>query len=186
MSDTLRFVVAAWLLAAWLVSPAQARWECSGLRLSPELVAACLGGEVPASTVVRSWGTDRALRAERAERPAAPRRVELEVNFAFGRDELSNDTQISLRNIAQFLTAPANMAIRLQVVGHTDAVGSDEVNQLLSERRASRVSAWLVQNGVVPERLRAEGRGRRELKRPEEPAAAENRRVDFVVTADAR
>lgn len=186
MSKILLFLMAGWLLGAWLIHPAQARWECSGQRLTLEQVAACLGAGVPAGAPTRSWGTDRGLRVERGEQPATPRRIELEVNFAFGRDDLSNDARISLQNIAQFLTAPMNAATRLRVIGHTDAIGSDEANQVLSERRANRVRAWLVENGVAPERLQVEGRGRRDLKRPEDPGASENRRVEFVVAVDVR
>lgn len=186
MSKILLCLMAGLLLGAWPISPAQARGECSGQRLTAEQIAACLGQGVPAGTPTRSWGADRALRLERGERPAPPRRIELEVNFAFGRDDLSNDARISLQNITQFLTAPANAAIRLRVVGHTDAIGADEANQVLSERRANRVRAWLVENGVAPERLHVEGRGRRELKRPEDPGASENRRVEFIVAVDVR
>ena len=43
----------------------------------------------------------------------------------------------------------ANPALRLEVQGHTDAVGSDAYNQPLSEARAGSVVVWLTQHGVV-------------------------------------
>ena len=47
----------------------------------------------------------------------------------------------------------------LTIVGHTDNVGTDQYNQRLSERRAQAVAQYFQNQGVVPERLAAEGRG---------------------------
>lgn len=47
----------------------------------------------------------------------------------------------------------------VDVVGHTDATGSDTYNQDLSERRAQAVAGVLVQQGVAPLRVQAIGRG---------------------------
>ncbi|MCR5444937.1 MAG: OmpA family protein [Bacteroidales bacterium] len=49
--------------------------------------------------------------------------------------------------------------LRLEVGGHTDAVGSDENNQLLSERRAKAVYDYLIISGVSPDRLTYRGYG---------------------------
>lgn len=46
------------------------------------------------------------------------------------------------------------------VVGHTDRLGSDKLNQRLSERRAKAVRDYLVTRGVDPARITSEGRGR--------------------------
>ncbi len=43
--------------------------------------------------------------------------------------------------------------------GHTDSVGSDKSNQLLSERRANAVRDWLIANGIDQARLEARGFG---------------------------
>lgn len=47
----------------------------------------------------------------------------------------------------------------LTVVGHTDNVGTDQYNQRLSEQRAQAVSQYFNRQGVIPERLAAEGKG---------------------------
>lgn len=158
---------------------------CSGHILTPGQIAACLGGGAvgnrPGGDSSRSWGAARGVQVDRGERNNEVRRVELEVNFSFARDDLSNDAQISLRNIAEFLMSAPNEVVRLQIIGHTDGLGSDAVNQNLSERRAERVRAYLISVGIAEDRLRATGRGRRELKRPDQPTAAENRRVEFQV-----
>ena len=49
--------------------------------------------------------------------------------------------------------------LRLEVGGHTDAVGSDEANLLLSERRAKAVYDYLVERGVSADRLAYRGYG---------------------------
>jgi outer membrane protein OmpA-like peptidoglycan-associated protein len=69
------------------------------------------------------------------------------------------------------------------VIGHTDAVGSDEHNDRLSLQRAERIRAQLIALGVAPERVQAAGRGKRELLVPtaDQVAEARNRRVEIVV-----
>jgi outer membrane protein OmpA-like peptidoglycan-associated protein len=49
--------------------------------------------------------------------------------------------------------------IRLEVGGHTDAVGKDEDNMLLSERRAKAVYDYLIERGIDPDRLTYRGYG---------------------------
>ena len=73
------------------------------------------------------------------------------------------------------------------VVGATDTRGSDAYNQKLSERRANNVKSYLIQNGVQGGKLKAIGKGEKDLKYPEcEPATKcpewknrANRRVYF-------
>ena len=65
--------------------------------------------------------------------------------------------------------------------GHTDAVGGDEYNQSLSERRANAVKSYLMAKFKIPaENLAAAGFGKRNLLDPSHPSAAENRRVQIV------
>src|SRR5690606_27395475 len=48
---------------------------------------------------------------------------------------------------------------KVAIEGHTDDVGNDKRNLKLSDDRAKSVMKWLVDNGVEPERLTAEGFG---------------------------
>lgn len=70
----------------------------------------------------------------------------------------------------------------LQICGHTDSKGSDEANMELSRNRAAAVRAYLIQAGVTPERLEAEGFGEDKPVAPNttETGRAKNRRVEFV------
>lgn len=50
----------------------------------------------------------------------------------------------------------------ISVMGHTDRMGSDADNQLLSQRRARTVRQYLIDNGVDATSIRAEGWGESE------------------------
>lgn len=47
----------------------------------------------------------------------------------------------------------------LRIEGHTDDIGSDAYNQILSQNRAAAAKEFLVINGVIPERITAVGKG---------------------------
>lgn len=51
---------------------------------------------------------------------------------------------------------------RLDIIGYSDRIGSDEYNLQLSERRAWAVARYLMQQGVPLIKIRVEGRGERE------------------------
>ena len=73
------------------------------------------------------------------------------------------------------------------VVGHTDAVGSTEYNQSLSQRRATAALAYLVSQGVSRDRLQALGRGESEpiSVNDTETGRQLNRRVEVAIVANA-
>ncbi len=69
------------------------------------------------------------------------------------------------------------------IEGHTDSVGAEKSNQLLSERRANAVKDYLIANGISAERLSAQGFGEERPIDTNDTAAgrANNRRVEVVV-----
>lgn len=71
----------------------------------------------------------------------------------------------------------------VHVIGHTDSVGSDSYNLQLSQRRANNVADFLASRGVVPQRLRTEGRGERQPRASNaDPQGRElNRRVELFI-----
>ena len=71
----------------------------------------------------------------------------------------------------------------VEVIGHTDTVGSDEDNDRLSTRRAEEVMSWLVSQGFDRSQLSAVGRGERELKEQtaDNVSSVANRRVEVIV-----
>ncbi|WP_437775829.1 OmpA family protein [Sorangium sp. So ce1097] len=104
------------------------------------------------------------------------------IRFRTGSAELEPESYRTLDQVA--LVMKANPEIeRLRVEGHTDETGTRELNLELSQQRADTVRRYLIQKGVSPGRLTAEGFGPdRPLAEGTDPASlAKNRRVEFVV-----
>ncbi len=74
-------------------------------------------------------------------------------------------------------------AMKVQIAGYTDSVGSDEYNKQLSQRRAESVRNYLIQNGIAANRITAHGYGKESpiADNGTDDGRAENRRVEFVV-----
>jgi outer membrane protein OmpA-like peptidoglycan-associated protein len=70
----------------------------------------------------------------------------------------------------------------LTIEGHTDAIGSDDQNQTLSQKRADSVKAYLVAGGIDPGRLKTAGLGESKpvADNATELGRAQNRRVELV------
>lgn len=105
------------------------------------------------------------------------------VQFDFNEATLRPDSEPLLRQVAgQLLAHPEVKKVEIQ--GHTDDVGNDAYNLDLSQRRVEAVMAWLVANGIAPERLVAKGYGESKpiASNGTEDGRAKNRRVQFKIT----
>ena len=73
----------------------------------------------------------------------------------------------------------------LLVVGHTDAVGSANYNQTLSERRARAAAGYLMERGVKPQRVKTLGKGESApvASNDTEYGRQQNRRVEIAIYA---
>ena len=103
------------------------------------------------------------------------------VNFEFAKAALLPVSERTLDALgAVLLRYPA---LRIEVGGHTDDVGSDATNDRLSQRRAESVVDYLVASGVERSRLTTVGYGERRpvAANTSEAGRALNRRVEFVV-----
>lgn len=71
--------------------------------------------------------------------------------------------------------------IRIQVTGHTDAVGTDSYNVALSERRAKSIRDFFVANGLPEDKLNIDFKGEKQPVDTNKTSAGKqrNRRVDF-------
>jgi outer membrane protein OmpA-like peptidoglycan-associated protein len=81
----------------------------------------------------------------------------------------------------------AHPGLNLQIEGHTDSVGGDEMNQSLSERRADSVRDFLAEQGVPGSAISARGFGKTQPVASNDTAEGRqrNRRVELVVNGDA-
>ncbi len=87
----------------------------------------------------------------------------------------------SMKEIANILKEGTDLKVK--IVGHTDADGSDASNLDLSKRRAAAVKAALAKEfGIDESRMETDGKGETEpLDKNDSPAAkANNRRVEFI------
>ena len=77
--------------------------------------------------------------------------------FATNKTRILSISEEALNDLYMYLAR--NPQVRIKIIGHTDSVGKDEANQKLSEGRANAVMNDLIERGIAPERLEAEGRG---------------------------
>lgn len=102
--------------------------------------------------------------------------------FATNKTYILPQSEQAMSELAGFLLE--NPSVTIHIVGHTDAVGSDEANQILSEGRANAVRADLIKRGVAAERMTAEGKGEKEpvADNDTDEGRQLNRRVEFTIT----
>ena len=108
------------------------------------------------------------------------------VNFAFNSSELSSATKTNLDKLAKVLVN--NPDTNINIYGHTDSKGTDAYNMTLSEKRANSVVNYLVSHGVKRNRMFAKGMGESDpvATNETETGRAENRRVEFAITANEK
>lgn len=86
----------------------------------------------------------------------APIKVD-NINYEFGSWELLPESKIALDTLVQLLVF--NPTITIELMAHTDHVGSDRFNFELSQKRAQSVVDYLIEKGINPQRLVAKGYG---------------------------
>ncbi len=104
------------------------------------------------------------------------------VRFRHGSSEIDPESHGLLNQVALMMKANPDLE-HIDVEGHTDKTGPEDVNKRLSEERARSVRRYLVERGVAGNRLTAVGYGEeRPIIDAETPEAnAKNRRVEFHV-----
>lgn len=79
------------------------------------------------------------------------------INYEFASFELLPESKIALDTVYQVLIF--NPTITIELMAHTDYVGSDKANFELSQKRAQSVVDYLIEKGISPQRLVAKGYG---------------------------
>jgi outer membrane protein OmpA-like peptidoglycan-associated protein len=115
--------------------------------------------------------------------------VELHANFVFNNIlfknnsyELPTAAYIELDKLLQVLNE--NPSIKLEISGHTDNVGNQEDNLLLSTNRAKAIVGYLNSKGIDTKRLTYKGYGATKpiADNSSDAGKAKNRRTEFTVT----
>jgi outer membrane protein OmpA-like peptidoglycan-associated protein len=107
-----------------------------------------------------------------------------DVLFDFGKYELRPEAREKLAKLSGIILA--HPGLDLAVEGHTDNVGTDEVNQKLSEQRAESVRIYLIGQGLEQTNVTAQGFGKTTpvADNSTAPGRQKNRRVEIVVAGE--
>ena len=108
------------------------------------------------------------------------------VLFGFDKSNLSDDAKMNLDKLVVVLNSYADTNIEIQ--GHTDSKGSEAYNQDLSLQRTRKVSYYLIDNDINSNRLTVKGFGETlpKYENDTENGRAQNRRVEFLITANEK
>jgi len=113
--------------------------------------------------------------------------IDLEITFDYNSANISKSALPQVDALGKALTDPSMTGTTFVLAGHTDAVGSDNYNQDLSERRADSVKQYLTTKyRMTGSDLVTVGYGKTRLKNPNDPKGGENRRVQVVNMASTK
>ncbi|MBA8880469.1 OmpA family protein [Phyllobacterium myrsinacearum] len=133
----------------------------------------------PVERVERIYSVDEVKRSARIRDKV--RRIDLDtITFKFGSADISDDQIPHLDSVAKAMAQilQKNPAETFLIEGHTDAVGSDQANLVLSDKRAESVAQALTNVfGIPPENMATQGYGERYLKIKVDGPEQQNRRV---------
>ena len=123
--------------------------------------------------------------AEVDENGCVTRVVLDEVLFDFDSADIREDAEPTIREVGRALVGLEAEQLRVEIRGHTDAVGPESYNQRLGERRAASVRDWLVEefDGLTAGMftVRSFGESQPVASNETEAGRQRNRRVEFVV-----
>lgn len=118
--------------------------------------------------------------AEAKQASESGNRVGLPIEFGYNSTEILTKSLPFLDQVGKMMSMPDLADKRIVVEGHTDASGSQQYNQYLSERRAEAVKTYLMNKfNVAESRLFVNGMGENQPLEGYDPYAAVNRRVQF-------
>ena len=79
------------------------------------------------------------------------------INYAFGSYQITEESKVALDTLVQMLVL--NPTIKIELMAHTDYVGSEQFNSELSQKRAQSVVDYLISKNITAGRLVAKGYG---------------------------
>jgi outer membrane protein OmpA-like peptidoglycan-associated protein len=156
------------------------------------LVAAetTLAQEPSTEDVVKALVPTKKLRGPRGliiQGEDKPPSIDLYIPFEYNSDKLKTEAMLTLKRLGAALKDTRLSGYRFKIAGHTDAKGSAEYNQKLSERRAEAVRNYIVfQYDIEPDRIETVGFGKTQLLDPLKPEDGINRRVQIINIGEGR
>lgn len=106
--------------------------------------------------------------------------------FAFAKSDIGDLAKKNLNALVLALNKYPNTNIEIQ--GHTDSRGAEDYNLGLSIRRATTVKDYLQSQGIASSRMTIKGYGKSApaYTNDTEEGMAQNRRVEFIITANEK
>jgi outer membrane protein OmpA-like peptidoglycan-associated protein/outer membrane protein assembly factor BamB len=106
------------------------------------------------------------------------------IQFFFGSANLGQSSLGTLQKMLEMLRD--NPSVKVEIAGHTDSTGPEDVNQTLSELRAEAVAHWLIMNGISSKRIVTKGYGESKPVADNETEAGrrKNRRTEVRILED--
>ncbi len=152
------------------------------------------------------WGTDTTLNVEELLATVNPKdtldlilmideiarqKIKLKkVYYAFDRYNLTKQYKVALDSIQKLMTDNPDWTI--EIYGHTDSIGSDAYNMVLSKQRAQSCADYLASKGIDIARISLMAMGRKQPQAPNfKPSGADNptgraknRRAEFKINTN--
>ncbi|MFO1107805.1 MAG: OmpA family protein [Bradyrhizobium sp.] len=120
-------------------------------------------------------------REEVAQLAATKPKIDLEIHFDYNSADISKGSVQAVQELGKALSDPTLKGSTFVVAGHTDAIGGEEYNQGLSERRADTIKRYLTDKfGINGSDLVTVGYGKTKPKDANNPMDPANRRVQVV------
>ena len=107
------------------------------------------------------------------------------VEFNTGSADLTEDSKIILDGVAATLLG-MDVDAAIEIGGHTDGIGNEPYNLMLSEQRAEVVKQYLIAKGLSPDSLQAHGYGKYQPlgNNQTDDGRQVNRRVEFKIVVN--
>lgn len=104
-----------------------------------------------------------------------------QINFSSGTANLRANSIATMERLTGIALACADSGLSVEIGGHTDSQGSDESNQVLSERRATAIAQFMIDRGVSADTLKPVGFGEAQPIGDNETREGrqQNRRISF-------
>jgi outer membrane protein OmpA-like peptidoglycan-associated protein len=120
-------------------------------------------------------------REEVAQLAATKPKIDLEIRFDYNSADIAKTSEQAVQELGKALSDPTLKGSTFVVAGHTDAVGTEQYNQGLSERRADTIKRYLTEKyGINGSDLVTVGYGESKPKDASAPMDPANRRVQVV------
>jgi outer membrane protein OmpA-like peptidoglycan-associated protein len=120
-------------------------------------------------------------REEVAQLAANKPKIDLEIHFDYNSAEIAKTSVQAVQELGKALSDPSLKGSTFVVAGHTDAQGTEQYNQGLSERRADTIKRYLTEKyGINGSDLVTVGYGESKPKDANAPMDPTNRRVQVV------